>query len=191
MMHSKLAFGHVVDSAPGRALVLFDTRLHIPPPVFGSLVKIDDGIGWIYGFICNAIVRNAETPGNRPFTFHTELQILLIGSRSKKHPDELPQPLAHDHVPTKKSPAWVCSEEDWYPFTVETNFIKIIFENTCQAPVDTLIATIVRRLASIYPDPHNFLIRVGKELSQLAPKEPERIQVLLQNISYSFTSKLI
>ncbi|NUM81775.1 hypothetical protein HUU42_13330 [bacterium] len=191
MANTHQAFGHVVDSARGHALVLFDTRLHIPPPAFGSLVRIADGDDWIYGFIYNAIVRNAETPGHRPFSFHTELQVILIGSRSKKHPAEWPRQNIPDHAPKKKSPAWVCSEEEWYAFSIETNFIKIIFDSPFNVPADALIATIVRRLASIYPDPHNFLMRIGKELSSLVPGEPERIQILLHKISYSFTSKLI
>lgn len=191
MSTTQHAFGHIVDSARGRALVLFDARLHIPPPVFGSLVKIDDGNLWMYGVIDNAIVRNAETPGNRPFAFHTELSILLIGSQSKHRPDELPHQQIPDHAPRRKSQAWVCTDEEWYAFSMETHFIKIIFESSVVQPADTLIATVVRRLSSVYPDPHLFLINVGRELASLAPGDPERIQTLLQKISYSFTSKLI
>jgi hypothetical protein len=145
--------------------ISFEPKYHVPPPSFGSFIKIENAANIWYGLIYNAEmipdkviekpVSKDQAPDHSDYNhyrlnhlFKTNLQILLIGQNIGKHFSVHLQSL-----PVQFYNAFYVDEHELKNIVLDLDFITAI--TSCddpRIPAEKLIRTVLRRLMSITPD---------------------------------------
>lgn len=193
-----IKIGEVIEASTG-GFTAQSYELHQPPP-FGSLVKTKEGEVEIYAVVSGAATTSIE-PGRRPIArgreeaaegdiyrsspqleklLRTDFNALVVGHKegggeSEKLSHYLPPRPARIH-----SFVYLCDAEEAVRFSQSLDFLSILVGAGAQA--DELIAATLRHAAAAHPDPHDFLIKAGKELAVLLGGETNRLNTILRRI---------
>jgi hypothetical protein len=191
-----LRVGEVIETSTSR-FVTHCYELH-GAPALGSLVRTGAPDRAVFGLVA-AVSTAGIDPGRRPIArgrqetdpeeifknnpqlarlFRTEFEAIIVG-----HADggavrqALPPvpPRIHDFV-------YLCRPDEAVTFTDQLDFLALILEQAPPAPVDELIAAVLRQAAAHRPDPDAFLVRAGRELARLLAPDPVRLQLLLRRL---------
>jgi hypothetical protein len=186
--------GEIIEASTGEFTAQC-YELHQPPP-FGSLVKTREGEVEIYGVVSGAATTSIE-PGRRPIArgreeaeeediyrsspqlaklLRTDFSALVVGH---KESDRL-----HHYLPPRParihSFVYLCDAEEVEKFSHSFDFLSILVGAGGQA--DELIAACLRHAAAAHQDPHDFLVKAGKELAALLGGETNRLNTILRRI---------
>ena len=188
--------GEVIEASTGE-FVAQCYELHQPPP-FGSLVKTREGEIEIYGVVSGAATTSIE-PGRRPIArgrdeaeeediyrsspqlaklLRTDFNALVVGHREGER--------LHHYLPPRParvhSFVYPCGSEEVARFSDSLDFLSILVNARGQGSVDELIAACLRHVAQAHQNPHDFLIKAGKELAVLIGGETSRLNTILRRI---------
>jgi hypothetical protein len=190
-MSSKI--GEVIESTTtgfiAEAYELYDL------PHFGSLVKIVEPSGEIYGIVSQAGTASIE-PGRRPIArgkdatseeavyqtspqlmklLRSEFSVLVVGY---EHDGKI-----YHYLPPKpvRIHAFVhsCNTDEVKQFSRSFDFLSLLVTANTQVPIEELIAAVLREMSVVQDDPHAFLIATGKFLTTLLSGDYQRLRAIL------------
>lgn len=201
--HSDTAYkaGEVI-AASTTEFIAQSYELH-QAPAFGSLIRVSDGQGDIYA-ITYLITTGSIDPGRRPIPrgrdeenedaiyrnnpelvelLRTEFSALVVGYRDaggQIHHWLPPRP------PRMHSFVWTCDSAQIRAFTNGVDFLQTLTNSSIKAPVDELIAAVIRQAAvarGINGNPDRaFLIKCGKELALQMMNDMTRLNGILARL---------
>lgn len=165
-------------------------------PPFGSLVRVGDGQGDIYGFVCQVssgsldagrrvAARGREEPDeaalfrNNPelsSLLRTEFSAIVAGFRDGgRVVQRLPAqpPRLHGFVHR-------CDDDELRLFGQRLEFLGTLLGTTARCPIDELVGAALRQAAAVQPDPHAYLVAAGKKLTTLLASDVRRLTTILR-----------
>jgi hypothetical protein len=176
-------------------------QLNTAPPL-GSLVKTRLGEnGKIFGVVYLVETHGLE-PGRRVFVrggkleneeeiyrenpqleklLVTDFNVLVLGYSEEGH--------IHHFLPPQPPPVhsfvYVCDENEMLDFTSSLNCLGLLADSQISVPVDEVIAAFLRNISKCHKDPHDFLVKAGKELVWVYGSDIRRLNSLLKRLSYA------
>jgi hypothetical protein len=167
-------------------------------PAFGSLVKTPQEDGFIVGLIYDACTGSMD-PGRRVLArgrdlateadilrHHPQLTKLLRTQFSALVVGQSVRSQWRHHLPAQ--PAQVhrfvyrCEPSEVEAFTQRFDFLHLVLNNNVSATTDELAAACLRHAAEAHLDDVSFLVQAGKEVARLIPRDPTRLNAILQRL---------
>ncbi|MBI2853630.1 MAG: hypothetical protein HYX87_01745 [Chloroflexi bacterium] len=187
------ALGEVIE-ANTAYFVAQSYELH-NPPVLGSLVHVGDSEVDVVGVVCfahthsldegrRAIARGNGGEGEDVFRSHPELSKLLctdfkalaVGHKkgSQVFTFLSPRPArVHGYV-------YLCSADEVRELSQSLAFLRMLLSDRSVACMDEVVSACLRHCAAAQEDADSFLIRAGRELATLMPKDFNRVAEMLK-----------
>jgi hypothetical protein len=188
--------GRVAEVGRHCVKAVLEDSLRLPPPPFGSLVKIDTGTFWIYGLVSDASRRQVKpTMLGRLFTriersapstveeSTIDLQILVVGYREQQH-RVIPVQGLPTEKPSRGDAVCMPDEEEIQLFALDLEYVKLLLGLPGDLPVDQLLIASLKRFSSVYPDPHSYMVRAGHELTRLLRNDHQRVSSILKYVTH-------
>lgn len=171
-------------------------------PSLGSLVKTRLGEnGKIFGVVYLVETHGLE-PGRRVFVrggkleneeeiykenpqleklLVTDFNVLVLGYSTDDNIYHFlpPQP------PPVHSFVYVCDENEMVDFTLSLNFLGLLADSKISVPIDEVIAAFLRNVSKYHKDPHDFLVKAGRELIWVYGSDIRRLNSLLKRLTYA------
>jgi len=188
--------GEVIEASTADFTAQCYELYEIPP--LGSLVKIGDSAGDIYGVVCHASTAGIE-PGRRPIArgkhepseaeiYRSSPQLLKLlksdfGSLVVGHRHEerlfhfLPPRPARIH-----SFVYLCSPAEVREFSQSFEFLNILLNARVPVATEELVAAALRQMSRSYSDARAFLMAAGKELAVLLSSDFGQLKAILGRI---------
>lgn len=182
-----------------RGVLTFDfaTIPHLPPPAFGTFIRIPALDENYYAVIYDAFVKpqrskngysqqNPEIPIEKDnlFSYFSPigLQAVLIG-----HPlatgTSHPQTLSHEVLCGK--PVFILNEEELSAFADDFRYMKNFFKSSHPIPGDELCVVLIRRFMGYYGNRPDCESLIEKKIFELFRHEPERaIKIWMRIATY-------
>jgi hypothetical protein len=165
-------------------------------PPFGSLVRVGDGRGDVYGFVCqvssgsldagrrvSARGRSEESEDalfeNNPelsSLLRTEFSAIVTGFREG---DVLVQRLPAQ-PPRLHGFVHRCDDEELRRFARRLDFLGTLLGTASRCPIDELVGAALRQSAAVQPDPRGYLVAAGKRLTTLLANDVRRLTTILR-----------
>ncbi|MEE8353518.1 MAG: hypothetical protein V3S10_03595 [Dehalococcoidales bacterium] len=172
-------------------------QLYEPPPL-GSLVRVTDSAGNVFGIVHDATTSSLE-PGRRPIArgrdeaseediyraspqleklLRSEFSALVVGHSEG---DELrhylpPRPVRiHGFV-------YLCDDRQVREFSRRLDFLGLLLDSQLPVPAEEVIAATLRLMGDANEDRRGFLVAAGKELANLLGGEFGRLRAVLSRI---------
>ncbi|MCJ7514873.1 MAG: hypothetical protein MUO89_02735 [Dehalococcoidia bacterium] len=167
-------------------------------PSLGSLVKIQDKLGEIYGVVYNVETHSLQ-PGRRVVArgenlkaeteifeanpqisrlLTTDFRVLVVGHVQGKS--------WHHYLPPKSAPihsfVYTCQPEEVRAFTKSLDFLSLLVNARIPVPVDEVIGACIRFAGQAHHDPDAFLVKAGKELACMLSRDVLRLNSLLKRL---------
>ncbi|MFH0846780.1 MAG: hypothetical protein V1894_01815 [Chloroflexota bacterium] len=168
---------------------------HLPP--MGSLVRVGDPP--IYGVVGEEATLSIE-PGRRPIArgqaeeseaalyrnspqlmklLRSEFTSLAVGGRFEGKLLHRLSPIP----PAIHSFVYSCSDEEIREFSKSLDFLGILLASRGATNREELVSSCLRQMAAVYPDPHVFLVKAGKELTRLLRGDFRELRLILGRLS--------
>ncbi|MFM7888307.1 MAG: hypothetical protein ACKPCM_16820 [Pseudanabaena sp.] len=107
----------------------------------------------------------------------SEIKVVLLGFRSVGN--------VYQHLPSQPpqihQAVYACEEEEIENFTEELNFLRTLVQMT-NAPVDELIAAVLRNVYQVRKCDRNWLVQAGRKLSILLKDDYDRLGAILGQV---------
>jgi hypothetical protein len=165
-------------------------------PPFGSLVRVGDGEGDVYGFVCQVSsgsldagrkvsARGQEEPDehalfqNNPeldALLRTEFAALVAGFRVG---DRVVQRLPA-HPPRLHGFVYRCDDDELRRFAERHDFLGTLLGAQTRCPIDELVGAALRHAAAVQHDPRSYLVAAGKRLTTLLSSDVRRLSTILR-----------
>jgi hypothetical protein len=165
-------------------------------PAFGSLVRVGDGRGDVYGFVCQVSSgsldagRRVSARGrgeasedalfeNNPelsSLLRTEFSAIVAGFRDA---DQVVQRLP-SQPPRLHGFVHRCDDAELRRFGQRLDFLGTLVNATTRCPVEELVGAALRHAAAVQPDPRAYLIAAGKRLTTLLASDVRRLSTILR-----------
>lgn len=169
-------------------------ELNVSPP-FGAFVRVESEPVSL-GIVFNIATRSLD-PTRRPTAYgktegelrleqpqifellRTEFHALLVGFYENNTFRQTlpPQP------PRLHSFVYVCDKDEVRAFTAEHDYLRLLLSASRQTVPDELIIAAGRAALAAHDNDPEYLIRIGKELSRLLPRDYDRLNALVRRIA--------
>ncbi len=191
--------GRVMEDDDRSVIAELDAELHMPPPPFGSLVRMVALEGTWYGLVSDAQVRPV---GGRPSVLKQipammtrrmaedhfaqrimRLRIVLLGQFS----DDERRLIAHagQRKPRLRNAiVMAATEKDVQLVAMEPEFLARLVDLPSSLPANQLIVASLRRFSNCFPDPVSFLAAASRDLARLARHDQPRVTSILNQVSH-------
>ena len=167
-------------------------------PPFGSWVKAtdEDSGNAIYGVVYHATtspldtvhratalgVSLAELREQQPQIFtmlKTEFRVAIVGFQPAD------KAIVYQHLPPRPpqvhQAVFQCESEEILAFTEQLDFLRTLMD-TSSAPVDGLIAAVIRTVYQLRKLDRDWLLQAGRQLNVLLKDDYDRLRVILSQI---------
>ncbi len=187
--------GEVIESSTTDFVAQCYELYELPP--LGSLVKTREGELEQYAIVYYAATSSLE-PGRRPIArgkdeedeeelyrqnpqllklLRSEFSALVVGHKDNgRLYHYLPPKPARIH-----SFVYLCPPEEVREFSHSLGFLDTILSSHLTISIEELISASLRQMSRAYEDPHQFLLKAGKQLS-LKIGEFRRLKTILERI---------
>ncbi|MCS6860019.1 MAG: hypothetical protein NZT92_06845 [Abditibacteriales bacterium] len=180
-------------------------QLNLSPP-FGAFVRIDSEPVAL-GVVFNIATRSLD-PTRRPIAYgkteeelrleqpqifellRTEFHALLVGFRQDKRGQgiETPSPsVFHQTLPPQPprlhSFVYICDKEEVRAFASQHDYLRLLLNASRQTISDELIIAACRTALAAHDNDPQYLIRLGKELARLLPRDYDRLNAIVRRIA--------
>ncbi len=172
-------------------------KLDEAPPL-GCLVKTQGKPGDIYGVVYDVETQSLD-PGRRVVArgekleskdevfaanpqlsrlLATDFKVLVVGQAEGKS--------WHYYLPPRSASihsfVYACEPEEVRGFTRSLDFLSLLVNARILVPVDEVAGSCLRYASLTHTDPHEFLVKAGKELARLLSNDINRLNSLLKRL---------